>query len=55
MESSSPAASLAPGASLSHVHRTLHLIGPEASLDSIARSVLGVSIAEIKAAFHPNS
>jgi hypothetical protein len=54
MESSSPAASLAPGGSMSHVHRTLHLIGPEASLDAVARSVLGVSIAQIKSAFHSN-
>ena len=29
LESSSPAAALAPGESLSHVHRTVHLSGPE--------------------------
>jgi len=51
LESSSPAAALAPGHSLSHVHRTIHLNGPESSLDSVARSVLGVSLDEIKAAF----
>ncbi len=50
LESSSPAAALAPGGSLSHLHRTLHLAGPEPALDTVARAVLGVSIADIKAA-----
>lgn len=50
LESSSPAAALAPGGSLSHLHRTLHLTGPERALDPVARAVLGVSIADIKAA-----
>ncbi len=49
LESSSPAAHLAPGKSLSHVHRTLHLSGPEPALDTVARAVLGVSLADIKA------
>jgi hypothetical protein len=49
LESSSPAAALAPGKSLSHVHRTIHLSGPEADLDVISRKLLGVSLAEIKA------
>jgi hypothetical protein len=49
LESSSPAAALAPGKSLSHVHRTIHLSGPEFALDSVARATLGVSIADIKA------
>ncbi len=48
LESSSPAAALAPGQNLSHIHRTLHLMGPEASLDAVARAALGVSLAEIK-------
>lgn len=48
LESSSPAAALAPGKSLSHVHRTIHCIGPEADLDSIARVALGVSLDQIK-------
>ena len=51
LESSSPAAKLAPGASMSHVHRTIHLTGPEEALDKVARSVLGVSIGDIKGAF----
>ena len=50
LESSSPAAALAPGASLSHVHRTIHLTGPEAALDTVARSVLGVALADITSA-----
>jgi hypothetical protein len=50
LESSSPAAALAPGASLGHVHRTLHLNGPEPALDAAARAALGVSLAEISAA-----
>jgi hypothetical protein len=49
LESSSPAAALAPGKSLSHIHRTIHLSGPESALDSVARATLGVSIADIKA------
>jgi hypothetical protein len=51
LESSSPAAALAPGKSLWHLHRTIHLGGPESALDSVARATLGVSLAEIKAAF----
>ena len=50
LESSSPAAALAPHQSLTHIHRTFHLSGPEASLDTVAKSVLGVSLAEIQAA-----
>jgi len=49
LESSSPAAELAPGKSLSHLHRTIHLSGPESALDGVARAMLGVSIADIKA------
>jgi hypothetical protein len=50
IESSSPAAALAPGASLVHRHRTMHLQGPVAELDALARQVLGVSLAEIESA-----
>ena len=49
LESSSPAAALAPGKSLTHIHRTIHLSGPEAALDSVARATLGVSLTDIKA------
>jgi len=51
MESSSPAAALAPGQSLTHVHRTFHFQGPEEALDRIARATLGVGLDEIKKAF----
>ena len=51
IESSSPAAALAPGRSLSHIHRTMHLTGDETALDKIASAVLGVSLSEIKSAF----
>ena len=51
IESSYPAAALAPGASLEHTHRTLHLTGSESELDTVCRGVLGISLAEIKAAF----
>jgi hypothetical protein len=50
LETSSPAAALAPGARLTHVHRTAHVEGDEPALDAIARRVLGVSLAEIRAA-----
>jgi hypothetical protein len=50
LESSSPAAALTPGKSLSHVHRTIHLSGPEPALDGVARATLGVSLADIKGA-----
>lgn len=53
LESSSPAAALKSGESLVHVHRTIHLVGPEAALDAVAQGVLGVSLQEIKAAFQP--
>jgi hypothetical protein len=51
LETSSPAAALKPGAAISHVHRTFHLQGPEADLNTIAMSTLGVTIDEIKSAF----
>jgi hypothetical protein len=47
LETSSPAAALAPGGSLVHTHRTFHLVGDKASLDAIARRVLGVSVEEL--------
>jgi len=51
LETSSPAAQLSPGETISHTHRTYHLQGPEADLDPIAKATLGVTIADIKAAF----
>lgn len=51
LESSSPAAFLTPGRSLTHVHRTMHLTGSVESLNQISTSVLGVSISDIESAF----
>ncbi len=44
LETSSPAAALAPGESASHRHRTVHIVGPREALDPIARQVLGVDL-----------
>ncbi len=51
MESSSPAAILRPGQSLTHIHRTIHLTGAEKELDAVAHETLGVSLTEIAEAF----
>jgi len=51
LETSSPAAALKPGKTITHIHRTFHLQGAEADLDAVARATLGVTIAEIKSAF----
>jgi len=48
LESSSPAAALVPGASLSHSQTTMHFQGDEQALDAVARRVLGVGIEEIR-------
>jgi hypothetical protein len=50
LETSSPAAALAPGQSILHTHRTFHIRGSEDDLNAISQKVLGVSIAEIKSA-----
>jgi hypothetical protein len=50
LETSSPAAALAPGESIVHTHRTVHFAGSEAQLDPIAKATLGVPIAQIKSA-----
>jgi hypothetical protein len=47
LETSSPAAALAPGQSIEHVHTTLHVAGEARSLDALARKALGVSLAAI--------
>jgi len=47
IESSSPAAALAPGETLSHEHQTYHFSGPRADLEALARQVLGVSLADL--------
>jgi len=51
VESSSPAAALAPGKSITHVHRTFHFSGDHDGLEAISNQVLGVSLKEVEAAF----
>jgi hypothetical protein len=51
LETSSPAAALAPGASITHVHRTVHVTGPRVALDAIAKAALGVTLDQIERAF----
>jgi hypothetical protein len=51
IETSSPAAALAPAEALTHVHRTLHLQGAPSDLDPITLSHLGVRVREIAKAF----
>ncbi|MDQ3346804.1 MAG: hypothetical protein M3545_02440, partial [Acidobacteriota bacterium] len=53
LETSSPGLGLAPGERYTHVHRTMHLTGPEADLDRIARATLKVGLADITGAFGP--
>jgi hypothetical protein len=51
LETSSPAASLDPKESLTHVQYTLHLTGNKENLNEISIRVLGVSLEEIKDSF----
>jgi hypothetical protein len=44
LETSSPAAALAPGEGLTHVHRTFHFQGEARDLDALARRLLGVTL-----------
>lgn len=44
LESSSPAAALAPNESVTHKHSTIHLKGPKEELDKIAIKLLGVAV-----------
>lgn len=48
LESSSPALALEPGRGWTHTHKTFHFQGSEAALDKIAKTTLGVSLAQIK-------
>lgn len=50
LETSSPAAALPAGGSLTHRHRTIHLTGEIAALDAVARKALGVGLEEIRTA-----
>lgn len=44
VESSSPAAALAPGQTLHHIHRTIHLKGSKEDLNKISIKLLGVEV-----------
>lgn len=48
LESSSPAKPLKPGASIKHIHRTIHVMGDSTALDGISQSILGVSLSALK-------
>ena len=48
LESSSPAASLAPGSKLQHRHTTFHLQGTEQQLNQLAKRLLLTDLASIK-------
>lgn len=52
LESSSPAEALQPHAAVEHLQRTIHLVGTDQQLDAVARSILGVSLEEVRA-FNP--
>lgn len=47
LETSSPAAALQPGTSISHIHRTFHFEGSMEDLDKVSQATLGVSLQEI--------
>ena len=48
IESSSPAAALAPGNSIQHIHRTIHLKGSKEELDKISMKILGKPVDAIR-------
>jgi hypothetical protein len=50
LETSSPGAELEEGQTLTHTQQTFHLVGEEALLDPVARTVFGVPLAAINAA-----
>ncbi len=53
LESSSPALALKPGETYGHTHTTIHFRGEEGKLDAMCRAILGVSLAQVEAAFKP--
>ena len=48
IESSSPAAALAPGGSIQHLHRTIHLKGSKEELNKISMKLLRVNVDSIR-------
>lgn len=51
IESSSPAAILAPGEKMTHIQRTFHITGDEAKLSLVTEKLFGISIEEVKSVF----
>jgi hypothetical protein len=51
IETSSPAAALKPGASLTHVQRMFHFEGSEEQLSAISKATIGISVREIADSF----
>ena len=51
IESSSPAAFLEKGESITHYHRVFHFTGPEDLLNELSSNILGVTLDEIKHAW----
>jgi hypothetical protein len=51
MESSSPAAMLAPGEKITHTQRIFHITGDEAQLSKITEKLFNVPVSEIKQIF----
>jgi hypothetical protein len=51
IESSSPAAALKSGESLTHYHRTFHFRGSEDRLDKLVRQIFGIKLEQVKSAF----
>jgi hypothetical protein len=52
LETSSPAAALKPGDSITHSQITVHITGDKKLLDKVSIKVLGVSLEEIEKAFN---
>ena len=48
IESSSPAAELDPGSTLTHHHRTIHFMGSKEDLNQISLKVFGITVDQIK-------
>lgn len=51
LETSSPAAELKPGSSITHTHTTFHVQGNPEQLDPIAQKIFGVTLTDIVKAF----
>ena len=52
LETSSPAAALKPGESITHTQITIHITGDKSLLDNVSQKVFGVSLEEIDKVFN---